>query len=68
MTKLREDTERHPEMQDFDDFTPPDGRSTAAVSSVGTPMASGQNGGPKLKLTFNGGGRDTYMNGASDEE
>ena len=54
-------------MQDFDDSTPPDGRSTAAVSSVGTPMASGQNGGPKLKLTVNGG-RDTYMNGASDDE
>jgi hypothetical protein len=53
-------------MQDFDDSTPPDGRSTAAVSSVGTPMASGQNGGTKLKLTFNGG-RD-YMNGISDDE
>ncbi len=67
VAKLREDTERYPELQDFDDSTPPDGRSTAAVSSVGTPMASGPNGGTKLKLTFNGG-RDTYMNGASDDE
>jgi len=67
IAKLREDTERYPEFQDFDDSTPPDGRSTAAVSSVGTPIASGLNGGTKLKLTFNGG-RDTYMNGVSDDE
>ena len=59
-------------MQDFDDsVTPADGRSTAAVSSAGTPMASG-NTGTKLKLTFNGN-RDGYVNGGvsgmvSDDE
>lgn len=67
MAKLKEDTEKHPQLQDFDDTTPGDGRSTAAVSSVGTPMASGANGAPKLKLTFNGG-RDGFANGVSDEE
>ena len=67
VSKLREDTEKHPELQDFDESTPGDGRS-AAVSSVGTPMASsGQNGGTKLKLTFNGI-RDGYANGVSDDE
>lgn len=30
-------------------------------------MASGPNGAPKLKLTFNGG-KDGYANGFSDEE
>ena len=49
-------------MQDFDDAsTIADGRSTAAVSSAGTPMASG-NAGTKLKLTFNSN-RDGYTNG-----
>lgn len=57
-------------MQDFDDAsTNADGRSTAAVSSAGTPMASG-NTGTKLKLTFNGN-KDGYLNGggmASDDD
>lgn len=66
MAKIREETEKYPEVQDFDDFnsTPADGRSTAAVSSVGTPMASGAGGGPKLKLTFNGN-RDAYISGGA---
>lgn len=61
--RLKQETENHPELQDFDDWssTPADGRSTAAVSSVGTPIASGS-AAPKLKLTFNGN-RDVYMNG-----
>ncbi|KAL6713151.1 transcriptional regulator [Lecanora helva] len=67
VAKLREDTEKHPELQDFDDS----GRS-GAVSSVGTPMAAapGQNGGTKLKLTMNANrdGRDGYSNGISDDE
>ena len=73
VTKLKEETESHPELQDFDDpnSTPADGRSTAAVSSVGTPLAAGANG-QKLKLTFNGN-RDVYTNGGdsamqSDDE
>ena len=31
-------------------------------------MATGPNGAPKLKLTFNGGGKDGYANGFSDED
>ncbi|KAL9612428.1 MAG: hypothetical protein Q9167_002976 [Letrouitia subvulpina] len=63
VVRLKQETENHPELQDFDDLssTPADGRSTAAVSSVGTPIASGS-AAPKLKLTFNGN-RDVYMNG-----
>lgn len=67
IAKLKEETATHPELQDFEDphSTPADGRSTAAVSSVGTPMASGANiGQTKLKLTFNGN-RDGYTNGES---
>ena len=77
ISKLKEETESHPEIQDFEDpgSTPADGHSTAAVSSVGTPMASSGTGygqQQKLKLTFNGG-RDGYMNGgesgmASDDD
>lgn len=65
IAKLKDETEGHPELQDFENpnYTPADGRSTGAVSSVGTPMATGVGGGgPKLKLTFNGN-RDGYMNG-----
>lgn len=63
MTKLREDTEKHPELQDFDDS----GRS-GAVSSVGTPMTFGASNGTRLKLTF-GANQDRYpSNGVSDEE
>ncbi|KAF2238631.1 hypothetical protein EV356DRAFT_440228 [Viridothelium virens] len=41
--KLKEETEGHPEFADFDDRTSStgDGRSTAPISSVGTPLASG---------------------------
>ncbi|KAL8874541.1 MAG: hypothetical protein Q9174_000128 [Haloplaca sp. 1 TL-2023] len=55
VSKLREETEDHPEFQDFEDSksTPADGRSTAGVSVAGTPMPGGA-GAPKLKLTFNG--------------
>ncbi|MCJ1476820.1 hypothetical protein MMC13_005489 [Lambiella insularis] len=68
VAKLREETAKYPEFQDFDDphSTPADGRSTAAVSSVGTPLASGGTNGQKLKLTFNGNGsanHDMYTNG-----
>lgn len=65
-SQLKADTASHPDFQDFDDDTPPGGRSTAAASSVGTPLAvtntgngngaGGGNGGTKLKLTFGGGG------------
>ncbi len=72
ISKLKEETESHPELQDFEDpnSTPADGRSTAAVSSVGTPMASSAAGSgqqPKLKLTFNGG-KDGYANGGESGE
>ncbi|OCK84791.1 adenosinetriphosphatase [Lepidopterella palustris CBS 459.81] len=42
LDRLREETEGHPELQDFDDLSSSmaDGRSTAPISSVGTPMAS----------------------------
>ena len=70
VAKLKEETAKYPEFQDFDDpnSTPADGRSTAAVSSVGTPLASGGMNGQKLKLTFNGnangnGTHDMYTNG-----
>ena len=65
IAKLKEEIEAHPELQDFEDssYTPIDGRSTAAVSSVGTPLTSGANSGQtKLKLTFNGG-KEGYANG-----
>ena len=62
VAKLKEEAAKHPEMQDLDDLsTSADGRSTAAVSSAGTPMASG-NTGTKLKLTFNNN-KDGYANG-----
>lgn len=66
MAKLKSETESRPEFQDWDDqqTTPPDGRSTAGVSSAGTPMASGATNGQKLKLTFNGNGNSGgYGNG-----
>ncbi|KAL8922872.1 MAG: hypothetical protein Q9172_003378 [Xanthocarpia lactea] len=71
LTKLRQETEHHPEFHDFEDSnsTPADGRSTTGVSNVGTPMPSGA---PKLKLTFNGN-RNGFANGGdsgmqSDDE
>ncbi|KAL9107810.1 MAG: hypothetical protein Q9227_007325 [Pyrenula ochraceoflavens] len=48
-----------------------DGRSTRAVSSVGTPLANTVGSGPKLKLNFNRNGdrnTDVSMNGASGDE
>ena len=71
LTKLREETAEHPELQDFEDSTSADGRSTAAVSSVGTPMANGH-AKQTLKLTMKGY-TDGYTNGggsgmASDED
>ncbi|MCJ1288249.1 hypothetical protein MMC26_007604 [Xylographa opegraphella] len=70
IAKLKEETAKYPEFQDFDDSnsTPADGRSTGAVSSVGTPLASSGMNGQKLKLTFNGnangnGTHDMYTNG-----
>jgi hypothetical protein len=83
---LKEETAKYPEFQEFDEpsSTPADGRSTAAVSSVGTPLASNGTNGPKLRLTMNGngnghgngngnGGHDVYTNGGdsamqSDDE
>ena len=65
MAKLREDTADKPDFQDFDNSGP----TTGNVSSVGTPLANGQNGGTKLKLTFNkgGAGGGNYMNGMNGE-
>lgn len=72
VAKLRQETEGHPELQDFDDpgSSVADGQSTAAVSGAGTPMTSTAGPGPKLKLTFN---RDALPNGGdsglqSDDE
>ena len=70
VSKLKQETAKYPEFQDFDDpnSTPADGRSTAAVSSAGTPLAAGgsANGQQKLKLTFNGNGNhDVYTNGGT---
>ena len=73
VAKLKEETVDYPQLQDFEDSTPADGRSTAAASSVGTPMANGH-AGTKLKLTFNKGNvTDGYTNGggsamASDDD
>ena len=71
LAKLREDTTAKPDFQDFDDSGP----ATGTVSSVGTPLANGQNGGTKLKLTFNkgggssgGGGLMNGTNGESDDD
>jgi len=44
LNKLREETEAHPELQDFDDGSMADGNSTAPISSVGTPMGAGSSG------------------------
>ena len=71
LAKLRDDTAEKPDFQDFDDSGP----ATGNASSVGTPLANGQNGGTKLKLTFNkggssggGGGLTNGTNGESDDE
>ncbi|KAL9631568.1 MAG: hypothetical protein Q9204_004178 [Flavoplaca sp. TL-2023a] len=55
LSKLKQETANYPEFQDFEESrsTPADGRSTAGVSKVGTPMPPGS-GAPKLKLLFNG--------------
>lgn len=71
VTELRKQTEKHPEFADFDDeSTAADGQSTTAVSSIGTPLASGPN--QKLKLTFSGirenGANGTDDAGLSDDE
>lgn len=70
MAKLKAETEKQPEFQDFEDAnsTPADGRSTAAVSNSGTPMPLGN--GQKLKLTFNRNGMTNGADGgmASDDE
>ncbi|KAL8639757.1 MAG: hypothetical protein Q9228_003240 [Teloschistes exilis] len=81
LKKLKQESEDHPEFQDFDGSnsqTPADGRSTTAgVSHTGTPMppSSMANGAQKLKLTFNGNknwngtnGDDGGAAGASDDE
>ncbi len=72
VAKLRQETEGHPELQDFDDpgSSVADGQSTAAVSGAGTPLISSAGPGQKLKLTFN---RDAFVNGGdsgvqSDDE
>ena len=65
MGKLKEETESHPELQDFDDpgSSVADGQSTAAVSGAGTPLTSAAAGpSQKLKLTFN---RDAFTNGGN---
>ncbi|KAI4289614.1 MAG: hypothetical protein L6R35_001125 [Caloplaca aegaea] len=70
VAKLKAETEKQPEFQDFEDAnsTPADGRSTAAVSNSGTPMPLGN--GQKLKLTFNRNGMTNGADGgmASDDE
>ncbi|KAI9818553.1 MAG: hypothetical protein M1827_000612 [Pycnora praestabilis] len=62
VSQLKEETEKHPELADFDDQSSSfgDGQSTAPISSAATPMASSTGPGTKLKLTFN---RDAYANG-----
>ncbi|KAI9854843.1 MAG: hypothetical protein M1824_006533, partial [Vezdaea acicularis] len=71
VAKLREETEKHPEFADFDDqnSSAPDGQSTGPVSSVGTPLASGNafgggstggGGGTKIMLKLN---HSAYTNG-----
>ncbi|KAI1990152.1 transcriptional regulator [Ophidiomyces ophidiicola] len=63
---LKKETEKHPEFADFDDSA--DG-STAAVSSAGTPLASGTASSQKLKLTFNSSKANGVDSAAvSDEE
>ncbi|KAL8868750.1 MAG: hypothetical protein Q9198_008076, partial [Flavoplaca austrocitrina] len=63
LSKLKQETANYPEFQDFEESrsTPADGRSTAGVSKVGTPMPPGS-GAPKLKLLFNGT-RNGFANG-----
>ena len=76
-SSLRIESARYPEFQDFDNASLPDGGSTGAVSSVGTPLANTSHAnGTKLKLTFNGGGGnpgsssrgngEAYANGNDD--
>lgn len=72
VAKLRQETEGHPELHDFDDpsSSVADGQSTAAVSGAGTPLTASAGLGQKLKLTFN---RDAFANGGdsgvqSDDE
>ncbi|KAA6412012.1 MAG: RSC complex subunit (Sth1) [Lasallia pustulata] len=64
VAKLKDETQKFPDFQDFDEptSTPADGRSTAAVSSAGTPLAGAAAPAQKLKLTFNGN-KDGYSNG-----
>ena len=74
MSELKKQAAEYPELADPDDAdsSVADGRSTAAVSAVGTPLTSAAGSGQqKLKLTFNAtGNKDGAMtNGtASDDE
>ncbi|TPX23501.1 hypothetical protein DIZ76_012833 [Coccidioides immitis] len=63
---LKKESEKHPDFADFDESV--DG-STAAVSSAGTPLASGATPSQKLKLTFNSSrANGTDSAAVSDEE
>ena len=59
--KLREETAKYPEWQDFDDQTSGDGASTRPISSAGTPQPP-QRSGFKLRLN---GARTTSTNGGT---
>lgn len=65
LRRLKEETEKHPEFQDYDGQTSsaPDERSTAPVSRVSTPMAGAVVGGRRLKLNMKAqtGGTESAM-------
>lgn len=54
LRRLKEETENHPEFQDYDGQTSSvaDERSTAPVSRVSTPMAGATIGGRRLKINM----------------
>ena len=66
---LKKQIDAHPEFAGSDDLesTGDDNGTTAAASTVGTPVAGAT---PKLKLTFNNGNRDSagIANGGVDGE
>ncbi|KAK2793864.1 hypothetical protein FQN50_009971 [Emmonsiellopsis sp. PD_5] len=68
VSELKKETENHPEFADFDSASSAaDGQQSAAVSSVGTPLAStttaaSGGGHQKLKLTFGGGSKENNSN------
>ena len=67
--RLRVELAAHPQLGELDDqnSSTADGRSTAPVSSAGTPLALASSGGSKLRLTFNSGNHGTYGNGGAGD-